>query len=120
MADDIRTSIDELMRQAKTMQDNMQAAQDELVKLEVTGTSNAKLVSVTLNGQHFAKSAAGKAVKLHSMFLDEELEDMEDLIAEAINSAVEKVEAATKEKMMELTSKMGLPTDGLLPPSDTN
>ncbi|NIG88761.1 MAG: YbaB/EbfC family nucleoid-associated protein, partial [Serratia symbiotica] len=44
--------LNNLMKQAKQMQENMQKMQEEVTKLETTGESGAGLVKVTINGAH--------------------------------------------------------------------
>ena len=46
----MRGNIAQLMQQAQKMQENLQKAQEELAKLEVTGTAGGGMVSVTLTG----------------------------------------------------------------------
>ncbi len=110
MSNEIKTSIDELMKQAKIIQDNMQAAQGSLSELQITGKAGANDIQITLNGRHYCDR-----VTLDNSFLDEDKQTMEKLIEAAINDAVNKIEKATKEKMLELTAKLGLPPGMNLP-----
>ena len=48
----MRGQIGQLMQQAQRMQDDMKRAQDEIAKLEVTGSAGGGLVSVTMSGAH--------------------------------------------------------------------
>ncbi|MDX1796648.1 MAG: YbaB/EbfC family nucleoid-associated protein [Hydrogenovibrio sp.] len=92
-----------LMKQAQEMQKNMQAAQEEVAKMEVTGEAGGGMVKVTMTGRH----------ELVKVDLDDTLMDdremLEDLFAAAVNSAVRKVEEATQEKMGGLTDGLNLP-----------
>ena len=47
----MRGNIAQLMQQAQKMQENMQRAQEELAKLEVTGSAGGGMVSVTITGR---------------------------------------------------------------------
>ena len=110
MADEIKASLDDLMKQAKVMQDNMQEAQKNLTELTVEGKAGINEITITMDGRHFCKS-----VKLSEDFLDEDQAMMEDLIKAAINDTANKIEKVTKDKMVELTSKLGLPAGLQLP-----
>ena len=106
----MKGGIGNLMRQAQQMQEGMKKAQAELAALEVTGESGAGLVRIVLNGQHEAKS-----VTLDPKLLGQDKDMVEDLIAAAINDAVRKIAATTKEKYSGLTSGLSLPPGMKLP-----
>jgi len=93
-----------LMRQAQQMQENMRRLQDELAKTEVTGESGAGMVKVTLSGKHQAHR-----VQIDPAALKEDKEFLEDLVAAAINDAVQKVEQMAREKMAQATGGLNLP-----------
>jgi len=96
--------LDDIMKQAQAMQENMQKMQQDLVNLEVQGESGAGLAKVTMNGRHDVKR-----VELDPSLLSEDKEILEDLIAAAVNDAVRKVEAASKEKMGGLAQGLNIP-----------
>ncbi len=99
-----------LMKQAQKMQDEMQKLQEELANAEVTGEAGAGLVRVIMTGRHDVKK-----VEIDPSLFEEDKEMLEDLLAAAVNDAVRKVEANSKEKMGELTSGLGLPAGMKLP-----
>lgn len=107
-------NMQQLMQQAQRMQEqmqkNMQKAQEELASLELVGESGAGLVKVTMNGQHDVKR-----VSIDDSLLSEDKEILEDLLAAAVNDAVRKVEAKSKETMGAATSGLGLPPGMKLP-----
>ena len=98
-----------LMKQAQDMQKNMQAAQEEIAKMEVSGESGGVMVKVVMTGKH----------ELIKVTIDDALMDdkemLEDLFAAAVNSAVRNVEEVSKEKMGGLTSGMELPEGMKMP-----
>jgi len=96
------------MKQAQKMQESMAKAQEEIARMEVTGQSGGGMVSVVMTGKH-----AVKRVSIDDSLIGDDKEMLEDLIAAAINDAVTKVEAATKEKMASITA--GLPAGLNLP-----
>lgn len=102
--------INDLMQQAQKMQADMQKAQEELAKAEVTGEAAAGLVSVTMTGRHDIKR-----VRIDDSVLSEPKEVLEDLLAAAVNDAVRKVEAHNKEAMAGLASGINLPPGFKMP-----
>ena len=46
------TDLNEIMKQAKLMQEQFQKAQEEQVKTKTEGESGAGLVRITMNGKH--------------------------------------------------------------------
>lgn len=106
----MKGSIGKIMQQAQAMQGKMQEAQEELAKMEITGESGAGLVKVVMTGKHEVKN-----VIIDPSVFEEDREFAEDLMAAAINDAVQRVDVASKEKMSELTGGMDLPPGMNLP-----
>ena len=107
----MKNPLGDLMKQAQAMQGNLQRAQEELARLEVTGESGGGMVKVTMTGRHDVRR-----VQVDSTLLSEpDRELIEDLVASAVNDAVRRVEEKTKEKFSGLTSGMGLPGGLKLP-----
>ena len=105
----MRGDIAQLMQQAQKMQENMQRAQEEIGALEATGNAGGGMVSVTIGGRMDCRK-----VRIDpSLFSDPEM--AEDLIAAAFNDAVNKITAATQEKMSAATAGMSLPPGLKLP-----
>jgi hypothetical protein len=105
----MRGNIAQLMQQAQKMQENMQRAQEELAKLEVTGSAGGGMVSVTLTG---AKEC--RKVRIDpSVLADPEM--AEDLIAAAFNDASNKIDAESKNRMGAATAGMQLPPGMKMP-----
>ena len=98
------TDLNELMKQAKNMQEQMQSAQREVESIEVIGESGAGLVKVHLNGRYDVKK-----VEVDPTLLSEEKEVMEDLIAAAINNAVKKLQERNRQAMSGLAGGFKLP-----------
>ncbi|WP_339617269.1 YbaB/EbfC family nucleoid-associated protein [uncultured Gilvimarinus sp.] len=100
----------DMMQQAQQMQERMQKMQEELANSEVTGQSGAGLVSVTMTGRHDVKN-----VNVDASLLQEDKEMLEDLLAAAVNDAVRRVEANSRDKMSEMTAGMGMPPGFKMP-----
>jgi nucleoid-associated protein EbfC len=98
------TDLNELLQQAKKMQEQMQKAQEEVAKKTVTGESGAGLVKVHLGGRYDARK-----VELSDELMNEDKGIVEDLIAAAINDAVKKLEESNKDAMSQMTAGMRLP-----------
>lgn len=93
-----------LLRQAQQVQENMRRLQEELAQTQITGEAGAGMVKVTLNGRHEAQR-----VEVSPEALKEDAELLGDLVAAAINDAVQKLEALSREKMAKATGGMKLP-----------
>ena len=110
----MKGGLGNLMKQAQQMQEQMQRqlkeAQEELAALEVTGESGGGMVRVVMTGRHDVRR-----VNIDPALMGDDREMLEDLIAAAINDAVQRVESTTREKMSGLTSGMGLPAGLKLP-----
>lgn len=102
--------LNELMKQAQAMQQNMAEAQEKLAQKEVVGESGAGMVSVVMTGRHDVKK-----VTIDPSVLGEDKELLEDLLAAAVNDAVRKVEASNKESMGALAGGFKMP-DGFKMP----
>lgn len=107
----MKGGLGNMMKQAQKMQEDMQKAQAEIAKLEVTGESGGGLVAVTLNGQHECKRVTIDP----SLMEDDDQEMLEDLIAAAINDSVQKLAAETKNRMSSVTAGMNLPAGMKMP-----
>jgi DNA-binding YbaB/EbfC family protein len=100
-----------MMGKAKEMQARFQALQEEIAAMEATGQSGGGLVSVTISGKFEMK-----ALKIDpSLFREDDVEVLEDLILAAHNAAKAKVEAAMQEKTRELTAGLPIPPGFKLP-----
>ena len=95
--------INDLMKQAQQMQEQMQKAQEELASKEINGESGAGLVKVVMTGRHDVRR-----VTIDPILMTEDKEVLEDLLAAAVNDAVRKVEAGNKDVMSGLTGGMDL------------
>jgi DNA-binding YbaB/EbfC family protein len=102
--------INKLMQQASQMQEKMQALQEQAANTEVTGESGAGLVKVVMNGRHDVRS-----VSLDDSLMKESKEFLEDLLAAAVNDAVRKVEAQSKDALSSMAGGINLPPGFKLP-----
>ncbi len=99
-----------MMKQAQKMQENMQKAQEELANMEVVGKAGGGMVEVTMTGRHDVKR-----VHIDDTLLGEDKDMLEDLIAAAVNDAVQMVEKTSSEKMSGMMGGMSLPPGFKMP-----
>ncbi len=94
-----------LMKQAQELQGKVQAAQEKLEDVLVTGEAGAGMVTATAN-------AKGELKGLNidpSLFMPEDKEVVEDLILAAIKEAQAKAAEAAQAEMAKATEGMPLP-----------
>ncbi|WP_430389446.1 YbaB/EbfC family nucleoid-associated protein [Dyella sp. 20L07] len=106
----MRGQIGQLMQQAQRMQDEMKRAQEEIAKLEVTGSAGGGLVTVLMTGTHEVRR-----VQIDRKLFADDPEMAEDLVAAAVNDAVNKVAEVSKNKLGGVTSGMNLPPGFKMP-----
>jgi len=99
-----------LMQQAQRMQEDMKRAQDEIAQMEVTGQSGGGLVSVRMSGRHEVRG-----VTIDRKLFADDPEMAEDLVAAAINDAVNRIAGLSQQKLGNLTAGMNLPAGFKLP-----
>jgi DNA-binding YbaB/EbfC family protein len=99
-----------LMQQAKKMQEAMENAQEELARTEVVGQAGGGLVKVTMNGRYEVRR-----VEIDRQMFADDPEMAEDLVAAAINDAVNRVAELGRERMAGLGAGLNLPPGFKLP-----
>jgi DNA-binding YbaB/EbfC family protein len=106
----MKGGIGNLMKQAQKMQADLQRAQEEIARAEVTGESGGGLVRVTMNGRHEVRR-----VQIDPSLVGDDREMLEDLVAAACTVAAHRVEQRAQERMAGLTAGMALPPGLKLP-----
>ena len=92
-----------MMQKAKQMQEDMEAAQEEIKLMTCEGNSASGSIKIILNGEY-------KVANINidnSLLTDKEM--LEDLIMLAFNDASLKVNNASKDKMKNVTGGLNLP-----------
>jgi len=98
-------NIGKMMQQAKKMQEDMQKMQAEMAETEVMGESGGGMVKVTMTGAHQVRR-----IEIDQSLWDEQDKDLiEDLVAAAVNSATQVVEAKVKDQQQGMMAGMPLP-----------
>ena len=100
----MKAQIGQLMQQAQRMQEDMKRAQEEIARMEVTGSAGGGMVTVIVTGAHEVRR-----VKIDPKLVADDLEMTEDLIAAAFNDAVNKIAQVSKDKLGGVTAGLNLP-----------
>ena len=106
----MKGGIGNIMKQAQMLQNNMQRAQAEVAQLECIGEAGGGMAKVTMNGKHEVSR-----VQIDQSLLSDDKDLLEDLIAAAINDAVQKLAQASQAKMQAAMGGMQLPPGFKLP-----
>ena len=102
-------NMQQLMKQAQKMQEQLATAQAELAESEVTGTAGGGLVTITVSG-----AGEFRSVKIDPKAVDpDDVETLEDLVLAALHNAGLESRRLTEEKMGPLNAGLGGLTGGL-------
>ncbi|HVQ90557.1 MAG TPA: YbaB/EbfC family nucleoid-associated protein [Mycobacteriales bacterium] len=95
--------MQQLMKQAQKMQQQLLAAQEELASAEVTGTAGGGLVTATVNG-----SGELQNLVIDPSVIDpEDAETLQDLVVAAVRDAARAAQQLANEKMGPVTGGLG-------------
>ena len=98
-------NMNQMLRQAQKMQEDMAVLQEDLENREYTATSGGGLVEVTVDGKHLIKS-----LKIKPDAIDpEDTEMLEDLVTVAVNEAIENASKTAEEEMGAITGGLNIP-----------
>ncbi|MCX7082136.1 MAG: YbaB/EbfC family nucleoid-associated protein [Methylococcales bacterium] len=106
----MKNALGNIMQQAQKMQEDLKKAQEELSQMQVLGESGGGLVTILMTGKREARK-----VTIDASLLADDKDMLEDLVAAAINDAVNKVGKMKKEKMTDITAGLPLPPGFQLP-----
>ena len=106
----MKNALGNLMQQAQKMQEDVKKVQEEIAALQVTGESGGGLVTIVMSGKREARK-----VTIDPSLLGEDKDMLEDLVAAAINDAVNKVSKLKKEKMSSITAGFPMPAGFQMP-----
>ncbi|MCI5061039.1 MAG: YbaB/EbfC family nucleoid-associated protein [Alphaproteobacteria bacterium] len=103
--------IQQMMQQAKVMQDKMQVMQEELGQVIVEGTAGGGVVKASMSCKGECQS-----ISIDDSMMDlNEKEVLEDLIKAALNDAKAKADQKLAEETQKMMQEMGLPAGMQLP-----
>lgn len=97
-------NMQQLMRQAQKMQQDMQKKQQELNETEFTAQAGGGMVTVTVYGTKELKS-----IELKPEIVDpDDIEMLQDLIVAGVNAAIKEATETVEREMGKLTGGMNL------------
>ncbi len=98
-------NMNQMIKQAQKMQEEMTTLQADLEVREYTATSGGGAISVTVDGKHLIKS-----VKIDPEIVDpDDTEMLEDLLTVAVNEAISNAIKTSEEEMSAITGGMNIP-----------
>lgn len=98
-------NMNQMLKQAQKMQEDMTNLQADLEQREYSATSGGGMVEVTVDGKHFIKS-----IKINPDAVDpEDPEMLEDFITIAVNEAIGNAIKTSEEEMSAITGGLNLP-----------
>ncbi len=106
----MKNALGNIMQQAQKMQEDLKRAQEELAAQQVLGESGGGLVTVLMTGKRETRK-----VTIDPSLLGDDKDMLEDLVAAAINDAVNKVAKMKKEKMASITAGLPIPPGFQMP-----
>lgn len=106
----MKNPLGNIMQQAQKMQEDLKRVQEELEMQQVLGESGGGLVTILMTGKREARK-----VSIDPSLVGEDKDMLEDLVAAAINDAVNKVAKMKKEKMSAITAGLPIPPGFQMP-----
>lgn len=104
-------NLNQMMKQAQQLQNQMAEMQKRLEDVEVTGNSGGGMIQATVNGKGDLKR-----LKIDPKLVDpNDVEMLEDLVVAACQDAKSKAEAQSQDEMSKITGGLNLPGGMKLP-----
>lgn len=98
-------NMNQLMKQAKKLQEDMARAQEELETMTVTGTAGGGAIEIAVNGHRKVQQ-----IKINPDVVDsEDVEMLEDLMLTALRDAEGKAEVLAENHMGKYTKGLNMP-----------
>jgi DNA-binding YbaB/EbfC family protein len=98
-------NMQQLLKQAQKMQQDIARIQAELEEKEVTAASGGGIVTVTVTGKKKIKSIVIKPEAVDP----DDVEMLQDLVLAAVNEAMAQAEEMASQEMAKATGGMGMP-----------
>ncbi len=96
-------NMNQMMMQARKMQQDLQRAQQEIAETEVIGTAGGEMVEVVITGDKKMVS-----VTIDPKAVDpDDVEMLEDLLVAAFNAAMEEADKLSAEKLGPMAGMLG-------------
>jgi nucleoid-associated protein EbfC len=98
-------NMNQLMKQAKKMQEEMMKAQEALAERTIEGSAGGGAVTVVANGHKVIQAVT---IKPEAIDVDD-IEMLQDLVLAAVNDALNKVDELANAEMSKFTRGMNIP-----------
>ena len=101
-------NMQQLMRQAQKMQQDMEQAQQELGQMQIEASAGGGMVKVKINGKREILH-----IDIQPDIVDpDDIETLADVVTAAVNEAIKKVDSTSESEMQKITGGLNIP--GLL------
>lgn len=98
-------NMQNMLKQAKKLQDEMAALQEELDKREYSASVGGGAVTATVTGKHIVT-----ALEIKPEVVDpDDVEMLSDLVMAAVNEAIRKADESTQAEMAKISGGLSLP-----------
>lgn len=98
-------NMQNMIRQAQKMHENLEAKKAELEEKEYVVTSGGGMVEITVKGNHEVK-----AIGLNPEVVDpEDVEMLEDMLVAAFNEAMRQIDEESERELEKVTGGMNIP-----------
>ncbi|MBQ6395830.1 MAG: YbaB/EbfC family nucleoid-associated protein [Atopobiaceae bacterium] len=98
-------NMQQIMRQARKMQEQLESMQEGLKDMETSSSAGGGMVKVTVTGDMRVKS-----ITIDPEAVDpEDVEMLEDMIIAAVNDALESANEAANQQMGSITGGLSIP-----------
>lgn len=98
-------NMQNMLRQAQKMQENIEAKKAELEEKEYIVSSGGGMVEITVKGNHEVK-----AIGLNPEVVDpEDVEMLEDMLVAAFNEAMRQIEEESERELEKVTGGLNIP-----------
>ncbi len=102
-------SMNEMLRQAQKMQEDMQTKQAELDERIYDVSAGGGVMKVKINGKKEILN-----VEISPEIVDpDDIETLQDIVVAAVNEAIKKVESTNEAEMNKITGGMGMGMPGM-------
>ncbi|MBQ9965922.1 MAG: YbaB/EbfC family nucleoid-associated protein [Clostridia bacterium] len=98
-------NMNQMLKQAQKMQEDMATLQEDLENREYSATSGGGLIEVTVDGKHNIKKLTIKPDAVDP----DDVEMLEDLITVAVNEAIGNAAKTAEEEMGAITGGLNMP-----------
>ena len=98
-------NMNNMVRQAQKMQEDIQAVQDRLEQTDFTETAGGGMVELTMTGGRVLKE-----IKINPEIVDkDDIEELQDIIVAGVNAILTKIDDESAKEMEKVTGGVSFP-----------